>query len=68
MDETGEISEWDVTPLPMLPRSTLYALVPIGMGTPLVESLTSYITRLAEAHSVFSGLLMQKVIVPLVPR
>ena len=67
MDEAGEIDVWDLTPLPMPPRSTLYALAPIGMGTPLVESLTSYITRLAEAHSVFSGLLMQKVIVPLVP-
>jgi len=67
MDEADQYDVWDLTPLPMPPRSTLYALAPIGMGTPLVESLTSYITRLAEAHSVFSGLLMQKVIVPLVP-
>ncbi len=67
MDETDQYDEWDLSPLLMPPRSTLYALQPIEMGTPLVESLSSYVTRLAEAHCVFSGLLMSKVIVPLVP-
>ena len=67
MDETGPYDEWDLTPLPMPPRSTLYATSPIGMGTPLVESLTSYITRLAEAHSVYAGALVNKVLLPLVP-
>src|SRR5260370_18266404 len=33
-------------------RSHLYHLIPIGLGTPFVESLTSYVTRLAEAHCV----------------
>ena len=32
------------------PRSRFYHLEPIGIGTPYVESLTSYIARLAEAH------------------
>jgi hypothetical protein len=36
----------------MPPRSRLYSLEPIGIGTPQTESLTSYISRLAEAHSV----------------
>ena len=36
----------------LLPHSRLYHLEPIGIGTPYVESLTSYVTRLAEAHSV----------------
>jgi transcriptional regulator with XRE-family HTH domain len=67
MGEMDQYDEWDLTPLPVPPRSTLYALQPIGMGTPLVESLSSYITRLAEAHSVFSGLLLYRLIVPLVP-
>ena len=36
---------------PLIPlRSRLYHLEPIGIGTPYVESLTSYIARLAEAH------------------
>jgi hypothetical protein len=67
MSEMDRYNEWDLTPLPMPPRSTLYALRPIGMRTPMVESLTSYITRLAAAHSVFSGPLLYKLIVPLVP-
>jgi hypothetical protein len=36
----------------MPPRSRLYSLEPIGIGTPQTESLTSYISRLAAAHSV----------------
>ena len=39
-------------PAPMPPRSRLYSLEPIGIGTPQTESLTSYISRLAAAHSV----------------
>lgn len=33
-------------------RSVLYSLEPIGLGTPFVESLTSYIMRLATIHNV----------------
>ena len=56
--------EWQLT-RPSLPApSTLYALVPIGIGTPHVESMTSYIARLAEAHCLFPGVLMRHVIVP----
>ncbi len=36
----------------MSPRTGLYPLRPVGVGTPLIESLTSYITRLAQAHDV----------------
>jgi TniQ len=39
-------------PAAMPPRSRLYSLEPIGIGTPQTESLTSYISRLAAAHSV----------------
>lgn len=67
MDDANQYDVWDLTPLPMPERSTLYAPSPLGMGTALVESLSSYVMRLAEAHCVFSGLLMSKVIVPLVP-
>lgn len=35
-----------------LPHSRLYPLVPIGVGSGDVESLTSYLTRLAHAHGV----------------
>jgi TniQ len=39
-------------PAVMPARSRLYSLEPIGIGTPQTESLTSYISRLAAAHSV----------------
>ena len=60
-----EYEEWDLSPLQVPARSTLCALKPIGVGTPWVESLTSYIARLADAHCIFPGTLMEKIIVPL---
>lgn len=50
----------DPVPLPIPPRSRLYHLAPIGIGTPRVESLTSYISRLAQAHSVTTGTLVTR--------
>jgi hypothetical protein len=48
---------WDITSPDLPPCSRLYPLEPIGVGTPLVESLTGYIARLAEAHCVSTGVL-----------
>ncbi|HEY9631240.1 MAG TPA: TniQ family protein [Coleofasciculaceae cyanobacterium] len=45
-------------------RSRLYHLEPIASGTPYVEGLSSYICRLAEAHSVSPGILIKKEILP----
>ena len=45
-------ARWELSE-PVQPRpSLLYALTPCGLGTPSVESLASYVTRLAEAHVV----------------
>jgi hypothetical protein len=44
--------------------SHLYSLAPIGIGTRFVESLTSYISRIAEAHSIHTGTLIAKEITP----
>jgi AraC-like DNA-binding protein len=45
-----ESSTWDIhTALP-ISTSVLYPLMPQGVGTPHVESLTSYLKRLAHAH------------------
>ena len=49
---------WDLKPPTFSPRSRLFHLVPIGIGTPHVESLTSYVSRLAVAHSVPPGTLL----------
>lgn len=47
------------------PRSVLYQLPPIGIGTPMVESLTSYIARLSACHSLAVGTLLEQQVAPL---
>ena len=42
------------------PRSRLYHLEPIGIGTPYVESLTSFLMRLSKAHSIKVNTLVAK--------
>jgi transcriptional regulator with XRE-family HTH domain len=49
-----------------IPRSRLYSIQPIGVGTFYVESLTSYIQRLAMEHHVSNGVLISREIAPLV--
>ena len=46
---------WSLSGPPVPPRSQLYSLQPVGVGTGKVESLTGYVARLAEAHSVSVG-------------
>lgn len=66
LDESETICElWDAEPSVDLPHSQLYHLDPIGVGTPMVESLTSYVSRLAEAHSVHLYVLVRKLVLPL---
>jgi hypothetical protein len=43
---------WDLTLPEVSERSCLYHLKPIGLGTPWVETLASYIFRLAKAHGM----------------
>lgn len=49
---------WEVSRPNVAHRSYLYPLVPIGVGTAGVESLTGYISRLATAHAVRTGTLI----------
>src|SRR5438105_3941147 len=46
------------------PRSRLYSLVPIGIGTPIVECLTSYINRLAWSYRIGPQILVADEIIP----
>ncbi|WP_229740723.1 TniQ family protein [Ornithinibacillus halotolerans] len=46
-------------------RSTLYNLEPIGIGTSMVESLTSYLIRLSNVHNLRIKSLIQYLIYPL---
>lgn len=59
---------WDLTLPPLPPRSRLYALAPVGIGTPAVESLTGYLARLAAAHGVIVRRLVESEILPLLGR
>ena len=43
---------WDLAPVSIPLRSRLHSIVPIGIGTPFVESLTGYMIRLAASHAV----------------
>jgi hypothetical protein len=49
-------------------RSRLYPLQPLGLGTPLIESFTSYITRLAAIHQVPTGVLLAQELAPFISR
>lgn len=67
MSEQTEIlcDLWESEQVEAKLHSHLYHLEPIGVGSPMVESLTSYIMRLAEAHSVYPRVLITDEIAPL---
>jgi hypothetical protein len=52
--------EFDLSHPSIPPRSRLFNWEPAAVGTPFVECLSSYISRLAQAHSVSSLLLLTK--------
>lgn len=55
---------WNLHKPPIPPRSHLYSLEPAGAGTPNLESLTSYVIRLAQEHGLRPGVLIGKLIAP----
>ena len=55
---------WEESVPKIPPRSQLYSLTPLNLGSPFVESLTSYVCRLAHEHHVQLGTLMQYIIAP----
>ncbi len=59
---------WDVRKPHYPPRSRLYCLEPVGIGTAYVESLTGYTARLAESHSLLVGVLMSRELAPLIDK
>ncbi len=56
------LESWSLSRPPLPPRSCLYSLEPMGVGTELVESLTGYVARLADVHSVSVGDLVGRVL------
>lgn len=65
VEDLPAVHPLDTTRPPLPTRSRLFRLEPIGIGTPLVESLTSYVGRLAAAHHVSVGTLLAREILPL---
>ncbi len=61
--DSGPYECWSV-PLNHAAASRLYSLPPQGIGTAFVESLIGYIARLAEAHSVHTGTLVVRELLP----
>ena len=59
------LESWSLSRPLLPPRSQLYSLEPMGVGTELVESLTGYVARLADAHSVSVGDLVGRVLADL---
>lgn len=55
----------DLDSVPIFERSRLFSLAPCGLRTPYCEGLASYVTRLAEAHSVRPSTLIAEVVLPL---
>jgi hypothetical protein len=53
--------DWGTT-LPK--RSYFYHMPALGLGSAYVESLTSYISRLADAHNVSTGTLLSRELLP----
>jgi hypothetical protein len=49
---------------PAPPRSRLFDLRPVGVGTPHVESLTGYASRLAETHCIRPAALFRELVIP----
>ncbi|PSB31005.1 TniQ family protein [Stenomitos frigidus] len=58
----------DLGPFSHSPRSRLFCVEPIEIGTQLGESLTSLTTRLAEAHCLPLGVLMEREIAPIIAK
>ena len=62
---TGQFEEWELDHTVLLPtRSELYSLRPAGLETSFIESLASYIARLAEQHCLTTRTLIVRKFLP----
>lgn len=63
----SSFERWNLAEPNRVRPSLLYTLTPCGLGTPYVESLSSYVTRLANAHVVSVWRLILHVLSPMNP-
>ena len=64
----SSFSFWEMSLPDIPPRSYLYGLVPCGINSLFVESLTSYICRLAYEHHVEIGILIRHIVAPVISK
>jgi DNA-binding Lrp family transcriptional regulator len=65
LNSSSDIYSQGLTPPPEVPpRSFLYHLEPVGIGTPYTESLSGFIARLAQEHFFAPSVLMKRVAIP----
>lgn len=65
LNSSSDICSQGLTPPPKVPpRSFLYHLEPVGVGTHYTESLSGFIARLAQEHFVSPSVLMKRVVIP----
>ncbi len=65
---TTQFPIWESTWPKLPPRTRLFNLEPVGLGTAYVESLTCYIAREAAEHQVPSWVIVSRDIAPKMPR
>gem|GEM_PF-742755 len=63
-NQPDEYEHWDLRLPDLPPRSMLYQIRPIGIGTPETECLTSYLARLANTYHVTIGSLLLCYVIP----
>lgn len=59
------LENWDMSPREVRRPTRLFPLTPIGIGTPMVEGLASYLASLAAEHSVSVRNLIRDELLPL---
>jgi hypothetical protein len=64
-DPSVNYEPWELGLPELSPRSSLYQIHPIGIGTAGSECLTSYLARLAKAHHLSVGDLLIKYFLPM---
>ena len=65
-DSPESYGHWELALPELPPRSALYQIRPIGIGTAETECFTSYLARLAKAHNLSLGALSIRYLFPLV--
>jgi transcriptional regulator with XRE-family HTH domain len=65
-DSPESYEHWELALPEIPPRSALYQIRPIGIGTAETECFTSYLARLARAHNLSLGALSIRYLFPLV--